>query len=50
MNNYYRNERRSMSLWDLLFLVGMWAGACVVIGVAARIGWMFVSFGWGLVP
>ena len=50
MNNYYRNERRSMSLWDLLFLVGLWAGACVAIGMIASVGWSLIKFGWGLVP
>lgn len=49
MNSYHR-ERGSMTLWDLLFLIGMWTGACVAIGMVASVGWSLIKFGWGLVP
>lgn len=39
-----------MSLWDLLFLVGVWAGGLVATGMIASVSWTLIKFGWGLVP
>lgn len=34
----------------ILYYVGCVLFACVVVGFLARVAWIFISGGWGLIP
>lgn len=46
--NQYQRARGGMTLWDLLFLIGLWVGSFVAIGFVAKVAWTMLMIGWGL--
>lgn len=34
---------------NVFVLIALWVFSCIFIGLASKIAWMLVTFGWGLV-